>query len=369
MADTLLRKIDEASIFVADLTFVAAIGPRNKGLPNANVSIELGYAAKGVGFDRMICVFNRHFGSPSQLPFDLVHRQYPVQYTLSPDSTIEQRRTELESLSESLKKNLRLIIRKLRVASGTPKLEDLLPYAAAPLADSTFITTGQIAQTTSRDDEGRENEYVYWHHGPCAWLRLIPSQSRDFSRAQLSKIISSAVPPLQPFGYSAHATIELNAYGVISIGYDDALSTIATEVTQVFRSGEIWGLNHTLIEPKRTSPTRMFQIPWPATERLFREALAGYLTFAQRTLALTLPITIVAGLGMVDQARFVPDKQHWYNDPPKPSRCHEQFISSQVTINHWDAPQAPMLDQLFTRILDACGHDYAEWRDKKWPAD
>jgi hypothetical protein len=31
VADTILRKIDEAAIFAADLTFVAQVGPKGKG--------------------------------------------------------------------------------------------------------------------------------------------------------------------------------------------------------------------------------------------------------------------------------------------------------------------------------------------------
>lgn len=366
VADTLLRKIDEASIFVADLTYVAVIGHREKGLPNANVSIELGYAAKGVGFDRMICVFNSHFGSPARLPFDLVHRRYPVQYTLSPDSTPDQHEVQLQSLTESLTKALRLIVEKLGM-NGTPNPDDAPSHAAATFTESSFVLNGPIAQTKSRDTEGRENDYVFWHHGPCAWLRLIPAQPKNFTRAQLVKLVKSGLPPIRPFGYSAHSQIEPNKYGVVSIGYDDALQTIAMELTQVFQSGEIWGLNHTLIEPRRTEPTRAYQIPWPATELMFRQALAHYIEFAQRSLELTLPITIVAGLGMVDQTPFIPAKRQWFSDAPKPSYCYEQFISSRMMISQWDAPQAPLLDPFFTKILDACGEDYAEWQKYTWP--
>ena len=39
-------------------------------LPNANIGIELGYAAHALTFDRVVCVFNRHYGTPERLPFD-----------------------------------------------------------------------------------------------------------------------------------------------------------------------------------------------------------------------------------------------------------------------------------------------------------
>ena len=57
IAETILRKIEAASIVVADLTFVAKIEVRDKWkyLPNANVSIELGYDGQR-GWIRPDCV-------------------------------------------------------------------------------------------------------------------------------------------------------------------------------------------------------------------------------------------------------------------------------------------------------------------------
>jgi hypothetical protein len=85
VADTVLRKISEAAVFIADLTFVAKIDKESKPkyLPNANVSIELGFAAGTIGFDRILCVFNDHYGDPDDLPFDLVHRRHPIRYLCS----------------------------------------------------------------------------------------------------------------------------------------------------------------------------------------------------------------------------------------------------------------------------------------------
>jgi hypothetical protein len=366
VADTLLRKIDGASAFVADLTYVADIPHKDKRLPNANVGIELGYAARAIGFDRMICVFNAHFGSPSRLPFDLVHRRFPVQYTLSPASTSDEKRAQLSILTEALTKALRLIVEKLGLNDGT-EVDDIPPHAAARLNESTFILNGSIAQTRSYDEEGRENDNVYWHHGPCAWLRLVPASSKNFRSAQLVKLVGTGAPPLRPFGETPRCQFERNRFGVVAIGYDEKIPAIAMELTQVFFSGELWGLNHALIEPERTHPTRTFQIPWPETERLFQQTLAGYLDFAKRVLELSLPITAVAGLGMVDQAMFVPAKQNWYLGTPRSEHCHEQFILSRISVTDWDTLPAVLLESFFGKVLDACGQDYAEWRKITWP--
>ena len=56
-----------------------------KRSPNANVMLELGYAVGILGWDRVICVMNDHFGKPDDLPFDVRHRRFPFVYTLSPN--------------------------------------------------------------------------------------------------------------------------------------------------------------------------------------------------------------------------------------------------------------------------------------------
>lgn len=62
---TILSKVDESTIFVADITLV------NESQPNSNVMFELGYALKTLGEANIILLFNEHYGSPKDLPFDL----------------------------------------------------------------------------------------------------------------------------------------------------------------------------------------------------------------------------------------------------------------------------------------------------------
>ena len=75
IVDSLLEHIDEADLFVADLTPIYSFEKKDgavKKSPNPNVLIELGYASKAIGWDRIICVID---GEPSELPFDIsLHR-------------------------------------------------------------------------------------------------------------------------------------------------------------------------------------------------------------------------------------------------------------------------------------------------------
>lgn len=73
IATAIFQKIDKADIFVADVSIIGNAGKRF--LPNPNVLIELGYAFKSLGHERIILVFNTAFGEVEKLPFDLrMHR-------------------------------------------------------------------------------------------------------------------------------------------------------------------------------------------------------------------------------------------------------------------------------------------------------
>jgi hypothetical protein len=77
IASTIFAKIMASDVFVADVSIIASIKP-GKGTPNPNVLIELGYALRGLGHERVILVFNRSFGKIEDLPFDLRMRRVMV---------------------------------------------------------------------------------------------------------------------------------------------------------------------------------------------------------------------------------------------------------------------------------------------------
>ncbi|OJW00141.1 MAG: hypothetical protein BGO52_03375 [Sphingobacteriales bacterium 44-61] len=73
---TIFAKITETDIFVADITTINSEKECTRKTPNPNVLIELGYAAATVGWDRVLMVYNKKYGSfPTDLPFDLDKRR------------------------------------------------------------------------------------------------------------------------------------------------------------------------------------------------------------------------------------------------------------------------------------------------------
>lgn len=119
VASTIFEKIDASSLFVGDLTLVASGDlDDSRRSPNLNVSIEMGYAAATLGWDRIICVMNEDFGKPAALPFDYKNKRFPITFTTKEQgSKIAQTRLVLalkSALIEAEQSEWKMVSRAVR---------------------------------------------------------------------------------------------------------------------------------------------------------------------------------------------------------------------------------------------------------------
>lgn len=117
IATTIFNKIDECEVFVADITpiGISESNGQTKKIPNPNVMIELGYALRELGHQRVITVANLNFGGrPEELPFDLRHRRGAITYTLSGGEDSETRDKIKNDLVKKLTEALKLNLQKPR---------------------------------------------------------------------------------------------------------------------------------------------------------------------------------------------------------------------------------------------------------------
>lgn len=113
IGDTILGKIDQCGMFIADVSLVGQTTREDrerKLMPNPNVLFELGYAFARIGWRRLILTMNTTFGEERELPFDLRYRRYPFGFKIADDrSDIDQQR---EKLSKEIEMALRSMLQE-----------------------------------------------------------------------------------------------------------------------------------------------------------------------------------------------------------------------------------------------------------------
>jgi hypothetical protein len=108
IASAILAKIDKSQVFVCDVSIINLGAERPT--PNPNVLIELGYALKTLGQERIIMVMNTDFGDPEHLPFDLRMKR-TIKYQMSGWS--DDKATERKKLEGQIFESLRLMLQEI----------------------------------------------------------------------------------------------------------------------------------------------------------------------------------------------------------------------------------------------------------------
>lgn len=358
VAEVIFQKIASCAVFVPDLSFVTPTAAA-RAISNPNVLLELGYALRAIGDRRIVGLFNSAYGSTDDLPFDLRTRRFPIEYRLAKEDSTEVRQAARDQI---VKKLANALVMAADHAPVEPETEtDPTPsHAAAALDDCSFVrpNSPQIAEVDSVGKDGSASDHVFWHHGPSAWLRILPVKRLQLSRAQLGAVVDRAFAPPGAFGRSGRTQYAKNRNGVVVLGFDGAKpDTLATRLTQVFLTGEIWGLNKALIEPQESEPRRRFIIPWAATSEAFEQSLRDYLRFAHESLKVELPVIAVAGLAMVSEALFVPPESR-HKEQSQRARCMENSISRRWTLDTFDVSPNELFHEFYVAVWDACGLDY-----------
>ncbi len=251
--ETILSKIDQALIFVADLTIC---GTRCDGrpTPNPNVLIEYGWALKSLGHFQVITVMNEAHGKPSSqsMPFDLAHLRFPITYNLPNGASEATRSVEREQLAKKLTTALRTILESENLKAKITRQPDRQGFAAkVPVkGKARFRASGRplgyvrdvVAQMIGSADTAKP---IYLPDGPAIWMRVMPLY--DPGRTWLSQNLKQAAVKLAllPLLYSTGSIGFLQEED--GCGYFPMVDGEKTFwVAYVFNSGEVWIIDASL---------------------------------------------------------------------------------------------------------------------------
>jgi hypothetical protein len=144
IAATILAKIANAAVFVADITPIAQ-SQDGKWLPNPNVMIELGWAMHRPGWERVIGILNMASGANVEdLPFDIRQRRV-VTFVLAENADKETR----TAIRSKLVRDLREAICTILSASGRRAMAQA-PATSAPQMRGLSVIGSPIGRNRER---------------------------------------------------------------------------------------------------------------------------------------------------------------------------------------------------------------------------
>lgn len=126
IASTIFEKIDSSLVFIADISYCATSEDGGKKFPNSNVMIELGYALAKNSDTGVLNIMNTAYGKPDDLPFDLKHKRWPIQYKLTEEiySDSAKKKIVKDKLTKELYEFVKVIIEASDIESELPKIGD-----------------------------------------------------------------------------------------------------------------------------------------------------------------------------------------------------------------------------------------------------
>jgi len=361
IAGTILKKIEECTAFVADLTFVGSSlnelfdeGEKPRLMPNPNVLIEYGYALRCHSHSALVSVMNDAYGSgdPQSLPFDLRHLRWPIRYTLTNASSAAEKAGQFEKLSSTFVEALRLILTQR--ASLSRDTTAFVPQPSTQDASVFFNDPNDLIPDMRWS--WKPGTLVVPNEGRM-FLRLYPTQYVTPFETELDCENAARKGNLRPMGRIQSWGPTRNVYG--GIVYDSPRDSTLNHFVQLFLSCEIWAIDALCLNATRSrefrqehgQPSGPVYIDSGYLTEVFLDALHNYIAFAKNTLQLPLPVKVKAGLvGVKDYQIAVRNSIR--------GLVLQNSIEWETDISSYDVPTHEVATPFFAKVWKVAG---VEW--------
>jgi hypothetical protein len=357
IVETIFKKIDASAVFVADMTFVGA-RTDGRSTPNPNVLIEYGWALRGLGHSRVICVMNTAYGLPTSesLPFDLRHVRWPIGFSLPDGASREQRAQQRRELVATLNKAIRLSLATV----STARVEPSRGFPAAEPKDGPARFRRKGESVGFEDDHFpsfQSAREVVLSSGPARWLRVMPvsEPGKLWPTHQLKEVATQNRAGLMPLaasygGYSyVRADDGFGIYRAVAQLAQDAQSE-SIEISSLafaFETGEIWSIDSDWL----AHDAKRFHF----VENDFSRGLAAYARFLQ-ALGISAPYRWIAGIAGTKGRYFIYPVQsgHYRMNPDVGPLCAADSIEAEGQYDGAENVTTAMLP-FFKKIFEKCG--------------
>jgi hypothetical protein len=186
--------------------------------------------------------------------------------------------------------------------------------------------------------------------GQHLFLRIIPTKPLNLKGPR--QILDLMNRNIGPFGHGrAAGSCHRNEFGAFSwLGQPDNGETYA--ITQVFRSGEVWGIDtQTILETNlaKDVPHTPRHLPIDKVEQIFEDSMKQYLWFSKKILKHSLPLRYYAGATDV-KGYVLATNRGWGDEVVVPHIYYTDGI-----VESYDDPIDKILNHFFEFFWDECG--------------
>ena len=368
IVDTIFKKIDAATVFVPDLTFV---GMRADGrpTPNPNVLIEYGWALKSLGYNRIVPLMNIAHGAPTgdAMPFDMRHLRNPIAYDLPPDASDQKKKEEREKLSRLLEEAIQAVF-EIEGTRAQGSSRQLAPFPAMSPADrpSRFRHPGVPIGISDHPFKQKDIREIFLSGDPGIWLRVMPTttQGRTWSAVDIKSAATTDGFFLTPIFHQSVGLSYLRADDGFG-AFENQQDSHTSEIAFCFESGEIWSVNTSLMGRIRNAVAVRGEQPGISSiEPEFKRSLAVYVALLGR-LGIKPPYKWVAGIeGMKGFGLYHPPRpDHYFPIPGPRGSCVAEIVSDEGVISEGQTPR-DALRPFFVKLFAKCGIERPEHLDE-----
>jgi len=341
---TILNKVQKATIFVPDFTFVAT-RPNGHPVPNPNVLIEYGYALKCLGEHQIVAVMNVAHGAPQRdtMPFDLMEHRYPILYDLPKEADDQTRNFQRAELTKKFESALRTFFESDEYKHSLPTVAPIA-YREPKEGKARFREKGDpigVRTNVLAHIIGAREDKVFLKEGPSMWLRVGP-QSPIAKALKIKDIETHANRlALLPF-YEPGGSIG-GVRGPDGCGFFNEFGAEPTpSLVYVFTDGEVWSINTFYLAVKR-----------------------DLIYFEEQKIVKSLQdcVAFLSGLGIPGPYRWVAGfegiRERYLRENifgMKSGLCQLDVIESEGTFRAGDDAQLT-IEPFFEKVFDQCGVD------------
>lgn len=244
------------------------------------MAIEYGFALRKLTDSAVIGVMNEAYGDPKDLPFDIIHKRWPVRYRLVEGAT----KAEIDAVRKQLKSQF---VTALKGFIDKPDVDE-------PTFDEMQAQDGKTLYFKRGEALGYCNQIgddMYMPFLDVLFMRLIPT--KPLARPVSEKAMLSTAYKYGAMG-SQPGTIPItNQYGAMCFSPAGATNKVDA-LTQYFPNGEVWAINADIMRQGNRANEKCYLVT--SAEQAFMHTLNGGLHYLKNVAGANMPIKVVAGV-------------------------------------------------------------------------